>query len=218
MTGDSDDVRERLRSALPTGWFSDDAPVLTAVLQGFAAALAFAYSLYAYARQQTRIMTATDGWLDMIAADFFGTRIRRKSGQTDASFRNTIRINLFRERGTRRALVQVLTDITGNVPEVFEPAFPPDTGGLGAGLYLGAAGGIGSVVLPYQCFVKIKRPPGLGLGSIAGLGSNTFGLAESGNAAVYGNSMVDGVTDADIYEAINSVKPEGTIVWTQIHS
>ncbi|MGC7986177.1 hypothetical protein ACP3XM_25370, partial [Salmonella enterica] len=68
--------------------------------------------LWAYAKLQTRIKWATDGWLDMIAADFFGDTLLRKKGQGDSSFRNRIIINLSRGRGTRPAMIQVLEEIT----------------------------------------------------------------------------------------------------------
>lgn len=85
-TGDQTDIFRRIKALLPQ-WFSDNTPVLDALLCGFAYATAFVYVLIAYAARQTRIKTATDGWLDMIAADFFGASLLRKPGQSDASFR-----------------------------------------------------------------------------------------------------------------------------------
>ncbi len=82
--------------------------MLDALLRGFAYATAFVYVLIAYAARQTRIKTATDGWLDMIAADFFGASLLRKPGQSDASFRARILADLFREQATRNGLVKVL--------------------------------------------------------------------------------------------------------------
>ena len=63
--GDQADVFARLKSTLPR-WFSDSTPIVDAVFQGLAWAGSFVYSLYAYAKLQTRIKTATDGWLDII--------------------------------------------------------------------------------------------------------------------------------------------------------
>lgn len=133
-TGDSNDVFARLKSALPSRWFgstSDSVPVVDSLLAGITAALSFVYSLYAYAKLQTRMLTASDGWLDMIAADFFGTSIQRKANQTDASFRATIIANMFRERATRNAIVKVLQDLTGRTPKIVEPKRPADTGAYG---------------------------------------------------------------------------------------
>lgn len=131
-TGDQQDIYRRMRSQLPQ-WFGDEAtsPVLNGLLQGLAYALAYFYSLLAYGRLQTRIKTATDGWLDMIAADFFGSALLRAANQSDTSFRNRILINLFRERATRAGLIKVLKDLTGRVPTIIEPLRPLDTGVYG---------------------------------------------------------------------------------------
>lgn len=129
-TGDLNDFRSRIKATLPR-WFADLPPILDALLSGLAQAWVFVYSLYLYAQLQTRIKTATDGWLDLIAGDFFGTRILRRANQTDASFRAIIIANLFRERATRKALIQVLTDLTGRAPVLIEPQQPGDTGAYG---------------------------------------------------------------------------------------
>lgn len=129
-TGDLNDFRSRIKATLPR-WFADSSPILDAMLSGVAQALSFVYSLYLYAQMQTRIKMASDGWLDLIAGDFFGTRIARKANQTDASFRAIIIANLFRERATRKALIQVLTDLTGRAPVLIEPQQPGDTGAYG---------------------------------------------------------------------------------------
>lgn len=135
MIGDFDDIFGRLKAKLPSRWFggwADALPVFDGVLAGIASLLSFAYSLYAYARLQTRIMSATDGWLDMIAADFFGPdQVRRKTGQSDTSYRLVILANLFREKATRGAIVSILTSLTGRAPTIIEPTRPADTGAYG---------------------------------------------------------------------------------------
>lgn len=130
-TGDQNDILQRLKGALPR-WFGDNTPILDALLQGLAWAGSFVYSLWAYAKLQTRIKTATDGWLDMIAADFFGSSLMRSANQSDASFRARIIINLIRERATRAGVIKVLQDLTGRTPIIFEPQRPLDTGAYGA--------------------------------------------------------------------------------------
>lgn len=65
-TGDQADFVRRLKSVLPVQWFDDSNPILDAVLNGIASALSLVYQLYAYAVLQTRILTATDGWLDRL--------------------------------------------------------------------------------------------------------------------------------------------------------
>lgn len=217
MTGDKNDMMQRLKLTLPR-WFSDSTPVLDAVLSGWAACWAFLYSLYAYAKLQTRILTASDGWLDVIAGDFFGTRIVRKPNQTDASFRATIIINMFRERATRDAISKVLHELTGRTPIIIEPQRPADTGAYAApNSGYGTAGGYGSLLLPCQAFVTAFRPAGSGIPHVAGYGISTAGYGVASQAEYASLSMIQGqVTDADIYAAVDSVKAAGTEIWTRI--
>lgn len=226
MTGDQNDVFLRLKATLPR-WFGDSTPILDAVLQGLAWAGAFIHSLYAYVKLQTRIKTATDGWLDMVAADFFGTALLRQSNQSDASFRARIIINMLRERATRTGIVKVLEDLTGRTPLVFEPARPADTGSYGGPtIGYGMAGGYGSILLPFQAFVIAYRPASTGIPLVAGYGLANYG-ATYGGPGGYGVGAIEyasqdmvlgAVNDADIYAAIDSVKPAATIIWTRIES
>jgi hypothetical protein len=57
----------RLKALIPPTWYGDDNPIRDAILTGCASALSWCYSLYLYAKLQTRINTATDGWLDIAA-------------------------------------------------------------------------------------------------------------------------------------------------------
>jgi hypothetical protein len=220
-TGDTTDITTRLRLSLPKQWFQTDGAVIGAILGALATSWAWAYSLYAYIKLQSRILTATDGWLDIVAGDFFGTSVTRKASQTDASFRATIIINLFRERATRKAIVTVLTQLTGRAPLIVEPQRPADTGAYSApSSGYGQAGAYGSMLIPYQAFVKAYRPASSGIPMIAGYGNApaAYGIASQGGeyASI---SMVQGaVQDADIYAAIDLVKPAGSTMWTQISS
>ncbi|QMV32422.1 hypothetical protein 8G_00028 [Ralstonia phage Hyacinthe] len=219
--GDQQDVYQRLRGYLPR-WFGDAAqsPVLTALLQGLAYTGAYIYSLYAYAKAQCRLATASDGWLDMIAADFFGTSLQRAANQSDASFRARIKLNLFRERATRNGMVKVLQDLTGRTPTIIEPTRPADTGAYGApNSGYSQAGAYGSLLMPYQGFVIAYRPLGTGIPSVSGYGISTGGYGQASQAEWASLSMIQGgVTDADIYAAIDATKPVGTIVWASIQS
>jgi hypothetical protein len=175
----------RLRAALPRGWFADRAPVLEAVLAGFADGWARLYALLAYVRRQGRIGSAEGAMLDLIAGDFFGPWLRRRTGQGDDAFRAAIGRELLRERATRGALAAALTDLTGRAPAIFEPSRPADTGAWGMALGYGvagggAAGGYGSLALPFQCFVTAWRPAGAGIAGVAGYeGLRADGLLDS---------------------------------------
>ncbi|MDE4918539.1 hypothetical protein ACUXAV_000638 [Cupriavidus metallidurans] len=234
-TGDQTDVFARLKSALPSRWFgstADSMPVVDSLLAGITTALSFVYSLYAYAKLQTRILTATDGWLDLIAADFFGATLQRKANQSDASFRANIIANMFRERGTRRAIIKVLTDITGRAPVIFEPNRPADVAimsvpaaggqnymGIQTGMYTGPAR-MASMAVPFTALIIAYRPQVTG-GSAGGAFTSTPTQAAMNTplAKSYLNSLTfqnSAATDADIYAAIDSVKPAATIPWTAI--
>lgn len=219
-TGDKADMSSRLALLMPNGWFTVGLSSLRdAVLAGAASALSFAYQLLAYVQLQTRIATATDGFLDMISGDFFGTTLVRASGQTDASFRARIISSLFRERGTRNAVSIVLTQLTGRAPLIFEPMRPADTGAYGIGAGYGAGGAYGSMLLPMQAFVTAFRPHGTGVPSVAGYGSPSAGYSLGSQAEYAALSMVQGaLTDADIYAAIESVRPATYTIWTRISS
>jgi hypothetical protein len=222
MTGDQDDMLARLKAVLPSRWFPDRSPVLDGLITGLAWAGQWLYGQVAFARAQTRIATATGVWLDIIAWDFFGRRLVRRSGQSDDALRRRISLELLRERGTRAAVISVLQDLTGRIPAVFEPAWTSDTGGYssmqgaGGGLGYGVAGGWGSLALPFQCFVVAYRPQSGGIANVAGWGTNAGGYG-LGSAEYATLSMIQGqVTDSDIYAAVRDVLPVTGIAWMQI--
>ena len=217
--GDSSDIFKRIKMLLPR-WFGDTTPILDAVLQGFAYSGSFIYSLYLYAKLQTRIKTATDGWLDLISADYFGSNLPRRTSQSDASYRARIIINIFRERATRNGITKVLIDLTGRAPTIFEPQRPADTGAYGGPtIGFGVAGGYGSILIPYQAFIKAFRPSSTGIPNVIGYGNSPGGYGVASQADYASLSQIQGaVTDADILAAIDSVKPVASIMWVQINS
>lgn len=217
--GTQADIFARIKSVLPAKWFGSVSPLIDALIQGLASAASFFYSLYSYAKLQTRIKTASEGWLDMISADFFGPALMRQANQSDASFRSRIIIKLFRERATRNGLSKALFDITGRLPVIFEPLRPLDTGGYGIACGYAVAGGYGSQLIPFQAFVTAYRPLGSGIPSVAGYGISTggYGAASQADYASYG-AILQAVSDADIFAAIDAVKPAGTIIWARLQS
>ena len=210
------DIAFRLRSLLPARWFADATPVLDGLTTGICAGWAHVHDMVAYTARQTRIATATDGWLDRIAADYFPPRARRRAREDDAAFSARIRRELLRERGTRAAVSAVLTDLTGRAPVIFEPARAADTGAWnGPGGY-GAAGAWGSFALPFQCFVTAFRPQGTGIADVSGWNAPAGGWG-GGRIEYASLAMIAGqVTDADIHAAIADVLPAATIAWTRI--
>jgi hypothetical protein len=211
MIGDSNDMAARMRAVLPARWFGDAAPLLQALLVGLGTGWSAIYSLIETVRAQTRIATASGGFLDLISNDFFGLALPRRPDETDAAFQARIDEALLRPRATRAALLLALTELTGRAPIVFEPARTSDTGGYRiGGVGYGAGGGWGSLALPYQVFVTAFRPPGGGIALLAGYGT--------GGVPGYGDlSMVTTiVTDADIQSEVVQVLPAATIAWMNI--
>lgn len=224
MVGDQQDMVSRLKSVLPAQWFPDSTPVLDSLMNGLGWAWATTYSLIQYARTQARISTAQGVWLDIAARDYFGCTLRRRALEGDEQFRGEIKRALVRDRGTRAAVNQVLLDLTGRTPIIFEPANPSDAGGYagvngaGGGVAYGGGGGWGSLDLPFQFFVTAFRPPGTGIAVVSGWCSGSGGYGAG--AIEYADlSMVQGqVTDTDINEGIAGVLPVTAIAWTRISS
>lgn len=223
MIGDNQDIVARLKATLPVGWFPDSTPVLDAIFSGLASAWSWLYALLRYAMAQTRIATATDIWLDIIAQDFFGTRITR-SGWSDVNFRLRIQHELLRDRGTRAAIVSVLDDLTGREPMVFEPANPSDTGGWGGagslhtGFSYGIAGGWGSLSLPFQCFVTAYRPLSQGIAFVGGWTTSAGGYGSGALEYADLSLMAPIIGDPEIFAAVAYVMPAAAVAWMRISS
>ena len=216
-TGDRDDIASRLLKLLPR-WWADENPVLGALLSTIASGFAFVYSLYEAVKLQTRLATCSGAWLDLAAADFFGTSLKRLPNQSDTSLRASLRSNLFRERGTRRGIASILRDLTGVDAQIFEPTRPADTGVYGGPLIgYGVAGGYGSVVLPFQAFITIRLTPATGIPLVAGYRIQTGGYGQSSRAEYASLDMAAGrATLAQIYAAVDAAKPVGSIMWVAV--
>lgn len=224
MTGDQNDMVSRLQTLLPARWFPDDAPVLATVLSGLASAWSWLYGMVQFATAQTRISTATGVWLDMISFDLFGNALLRRVAESDSSFRQRIQNEVLRPRGTRESITKVLVDLTGNEPEIFEPARPADTGGYGGapdqvfGLGYGCAGAWGSLQLPFESFITAFRPTNSGIAQVDGWGQPAGGYGAG--AIEYGSlEMIEGqITDQDVYSSIASCLPVASTAWVSLQN
>lgn len=190
-TGDQADITRRIKALLPRWFGAGDTPVLDALLQGPAWALSFIYDLAAYAKLQTRIRTATDGWLDLIAGDFFGARLMRRAGQGDVSYRSTILASVLRRKVTRKALSDALTLLTGRTPMIGEGDQPASTGAWDVNnAFWDTPMGFWGEHRPFEAFVIAYRPlPG----------TDQYG-----------------VSDEDIRLMVEAVRPAAIVVWLQI--
>ena len=212
MIGDAGDMRSRLRAALPSRWFADVAPVLDGVLAGFADAWSRIFELLDYVRAQGRLASAVGDFLDLFARDFFPDGLRRRDGEGDDSYRARIRRSLLRQRATRPGLVAVVEELTGGTPDVFEPWRPADIGAWNVLGGYGVAGRWGSLALPLQCFVTIRRPPRHGIAMVAGYG--TGGPLEYGSLAMTGGV----VADAEIMRVVAETMPASSIAWVRLEN
>lgn len=216
--GDSADFLDRLKRLIPKGWFSDTAPYRDALLGAMGDQLSTAYALLYFAKLQTRIATATGAFLDLVAFDYFGLRLRRKPYELDADFSTRIRNEILRPRLTRASMASALKNLTGNDPILFEPRRPEDTGGYRiGGVGYGVAGGYGSLLLPYQGFITIERPKSKGIALVGGY--RTGALAYRTPSRSEYASLADSgatVTDGEIYQTIEDTKAFGTTCWVRI--
>lgn len=221
-TGDQEDIARRMHRVLPAGWFPpslDDAPRLRAVLAMGGRLGAWCYDFLAYARQQTRLATASGGWLDLAALDFFGARLQRRAGQSDAALLARIRAELLRPRATRPALRRLLLDLTGREPLIIEPTRPQDTGGWGVPVMgYGRAGHYGSLLLPGAVLVDVFRDGTAGGGGLTGWGVPAGGYGVGRLAWLSAEQAADAITDDDLRDAILANKPEGVTVWVRIQA
>jgi hypothetical protein len=221
MTGDVNEIVDRIQAVLPERWFPRNAPTLRAVTTGSATAWWMLRDMISCARSQIRLRTASGAWLDGYVVDFFGSRLQRRSRERDDTFRSRVIGSILREKVTRRGLCQSLIDLTGRSPIVFEPARPTDTGGWGqvaltgtTGFGFGLAGGWGSLCHHHQVFVIAFRP--LAVGDPSGLGWGAGGY-NVGHLAYGDLDLIRGrITDDDIYATVHDTAPAGVTVWTRI--
>lgn len=227
MTGDLTDIVSRLCNVLPKRWFSEQSPNLKAILTCIATPWVWLYDVISYVVMQTRLRTATDEWLDLIANDFFGQKIKRKSSEADFAYRLRIQTALLRGAATRAAVSAGMEYLIGTKPVIFEPANCMDTGSYAAltgnpnmpatGFAYGQAGGWGSLGLPFQFFVSATRPVMPGVSMLAGYGTSGGGYGEGAISYVDLALLPGHVTDQDIRSTLCSLLPVNAIAWLRIN-
>jgi hypothetical protein len=221
MTGDSEDILERVRKLLPRRWFQWVAPYRDAVLGGVSDGAAWCYAWIAYARQQSRIATSTGIFLDIAAWDFFGGNFVRRTGENDASWRPRILQEILRPRQTRAAISQVLEDLTSTTPKIIELWNPQDCGGYGVaqmGGYGSGPGCYGSLLFDNQILVTSYHAPTQGIPNVDGYGGYAGGYG-AGTIEYADLSLVTGpITDAEIYASVQQTIAAGTIAWVAIEN
>lgn len=220
-TGDQADIVNRQSSAFPAGWFQGLTPIRDGILNGSAAIGAWLYSLWVYIKLQTRIATASDGWLDIISWDFFGPTMPRNTNETDAAFSRRLRFNILPIRATRQGMINVLTFMTGYAPQISEGFRPIDTGAwslLGGWSLLGSWGvPVGSAAAAYQAFITIiMKPQGIPSRSAWGSGFGGYSRPGIGSGGLVWSALTDMpgyVSQSALFAAINAFKTFGTLIW-----
>ena len=215
-----------MKAVLPTRWFGETTPVLDALLNGFSAMWEHTYQGIAYIRRQSRLVSASGMWLDLIGEELFGSVVQRRPDENDSDLRTRIQDEITRERCTRNAVATAITSLTGNPISIFEPGHPRDTGGYrshpadtqsaGGGVAYGTAGGWGSLTLPFQFFLHAQRSPVKTTISSSGW-NQTFG-AYGGPGTGFASLKVGNgsVSTRDIYAMASRVTPAAVIAWTKI--
>lgn len=191
----------RVRQLLPDGWFpappavggEEKAPVLNALLQGFGSVFAWVWNLLEWTNQQTRLSTMTGAFLEMFAADFFGTGLPRKRGESDDEYRKRIQEALFPSLGTRPDVENTIRYEVGQSGRVIEPRNAADCKGLGSAASPAIGGGYG------------YGTPGLRYGSRM-VPFQLFAQLPTGDTAQPSTQTLT---------RIAAVMPAGTIAWTQ---
>lgn len=215
--GDQADISARLFRWLPSRWFpADQGTLIFAIVSGLAAGLSSIHAMIAYTALQVRIATATDGFLDLIAGDFFGARLPRQASELDPLYSARIRREILRERVTREAIDRVVYDITGNHPVIVEPNRVSDIGGWRQGFAWGV-GCYGSKGVPFQLFVTTPRQNPNRFPLMAGWRAYCGGYGGWASAwALPSIFPPPPPLDAAIIAAIESVRAAGITVWLQL--
>jgi hypothetical protein len=223
MAFDQQTIVQRIKATLPARWFGENTPILDTVLNSLAAGWVDLLALVDYLVMQTRIGTAFDGWLDLVAKDFFGHRIQRRLQETDTSFHQRISTELLRDRCTRSAIYDTLLEMSGRPPLIFEPTNPQDTGCYstanttepGCFGYC-ISGGWGNLNSPFQAFVTAFRPVLPGIAMINGWGGSIGGFGAGLSSFTSSSTNSSWADDSEVYETVARAAAIGTIVWMSI--
>lgn len=222
-SGDLQDFINRLIRELPLGWFPVQTTFLSAVISAYATVYQFINAQSLQVKLQMRLQTATGGNLDLIAQDFFGNQLPRRFQEGDETYRNRILALLLQEKATRRGLFNILKIFTGRDPVLFEPWYPPDTGGYNVATAIGysVAGKYGSNDYPYQGFVDVFPPYDRGAAFYKGYNSPAWGynvIDPRAYGYYFGESLQERIlSDQEIYNLINATKAFGTVIWARIN-
>lgn len=230
-TGSVSDIVARLQKWLPQRWFPIQAknadgtvPRIFAQLVSWSTALSQVFAQIQYAKAQTRVGTATDGWLDLASQDYYGGNLPRLAGETDPAFAARI-IAAFPPRGaTRPQIIAALTAFTGTAPRVVEPWRLQDTGAWDAGISYWDIDTQqnpwrwGDASVRYQGFIITPAPPTPAGPNPVRTWDDSAYWDEANAYGFYWLDLANSVGQAQLEALITRTHVEGTIVWLQIGS
>jgi hypothetical protein len=228
--GDEADVTGRVLSTIPADWFppssidSSVTPIRDAIASGAGAVFSWIYSLIGYTRLQTRIGTATDGFLDIISQDFYGGTLPRLKSESDDTFRQRILGNLFLAANTRTAIANALAAVTGYPVRIIEPWQPSDNLVWNRGFW-----GVDTRFSPGQwsngsarCvfLVQCALPPTFAPPGTARFGWNNgfWGVTVAGNGWYWNNVIAIDTPMKIVASTINKLRSVGIRVYLQFVS
>lgn len=218
----ADDFARRQAALVPNRWASETAKqqggLVYALLKMGGTDLSFEIGAASYALGSTRIQTATAPELDLASKDFLGNYLPRNPGETDVSYRQRILDQLLPTGATRPAIVAALTKVTGTAPRVIEPWSAPDTGYWDVASYWDVdtqanPARWGDATLRYQAFIITPGP------TMQVLGGNPLETLDDSaywDVPGYGLINITGNPIQNLYNLLNRMKVEGTIIWVSI--
>jgi len=213
MKGDQNDFLQRLQAVIPP-WFGDENPVLDGLLSAYAYTQSYIYNMLTYVRLQTRLATATEDNLDLIAKDFLGNKLRRRAGEDDITYRNRIKANLLPFPSTRSGISLAIETLTGRKPIIFESWNISDSGAYNLDAFFNQST-YGASYDQYEAtfFITVFRPFASGTDFPAI--NNDFYL--NGDSYLWSPNMIGRqVTDDDIYALIKAIKAAGVTALVEI--
>lgn len=230
MKGSILDVVQRLHKGLPAQWFPAQAqntdgsvPRIWSTKVALASAFAPIWTMLQYVALQTRTSTSSDGWLDLRSWDFFGGKLPRLPGETDAAFYARIQWLLLQPANTRTAISDAIQHITGTKPRIILPWVPTDVGVLdGPGAYglfmdcdtMGSPARFVDPGLRDQFWIETVLPVEQVLGGTA-VPAYDVGFLDTYTATLIDLNPSQSTNVAAIYNLITRLKAAGIVAWVK---
>ena len=195
-------------SYLPAGWFAPAGPLINAAVGMISTGFAQNSADLSYMEAQTRISSATGMWLDVISVEYFGLgNLPRRPNEADAAFQARVLQEMLLPRGTRGAMTEALTILTGVAPTIFEPAI--DLASWDVDFAWDSSGAWGSYDMPYQGFIGVPLPqePPLDLaGWDQGGWDQTLCLIDATQEA-------SAIGEEEVLRVVRLTQPAGVTMW-----